>query len=292
MSRRGHLSERQIREAAVGAFVARASPSAGQVGSATASAERDEGPHAAHLDSCESCREAVLARVMMLSAVGAMVRDQFERPACDLAARGRSQPAGRASGLRGAAGGIATATGGAALMIVAGLLWGDSGRSLMISADASRVVAVAPPVAVADPGPSRIPLAVAGALDQAKPSEPEDTALKLGVLRSAAYAIRKSIGVGDGPDDVRLDTDQFYSAVMPRLDPVDHWRVVQTALAWHELYPVEMIDGRYGPLTAEALRAYFTPDESAASEPRVVNGRLDPASAGDLLRGFRVVVLE
>lgn len=100
-------------------------------------------------------------------------------------------------------------------------------------------------------------------------------------LESILFAIGWRRGASIEEEIFKLDADVFCSQILPRLDPVDQWRVHQAALASRGYYPVDEIDGMYGEKTAEGLERYF----SGRSVGRLIRRGLLSEQAAKVLLG-------
>lgn len=126
--------------------------------------------------------------------------------------------------------------------------------------------------------PASEPARAIASADRAPSAEP--IVLHIEGLDSVLYAIGwRRLPQVEG-DLFRLDADEFCARILPRLDPIDQWRVHQAALAVLGHYPPDEIDGLFGVRTAQGLEAFF-PDHSPRSVVR--DGLLTPGAARELL---------
>lgn len=138
------------------------------------------------------------------------------------------------------------------------------------------------PAILADPEPPTPP--VFETARSIAPSGPapstEPIVLHIEGLDSVLYAIgwRRLPQVEGGL--LQLNADEFCARILPRLDPIDQWRVHQAALAVLGHYPPDGIDGLFGERTARGLDAFFS-DHTLRSVVR--DGLLTPGAARELL---------
>jgi hypothetical protein len=146
---------------------------------------------------------------------------------------------------------------------------------------ASRTVRTEPAIP-AEPAPRAMPAnELSHATASADPARSADPiVLHIEGLDSVLYAIGRRRPPQVEGDLFRLDADEFCARILPRLDPIDQWRVHQAALAVLGHYPPDRIDGLFGVRTAQGLDAFFSDHTLRAI---VRDGLLTPGAARALL---------
>jgi len=266
-----HLTNKELHAAAISLYLDHRSGS-----------PQDIDPSAAdHLRSCGACNERLLGDVAMLSAFCAHAR--------------REEPAAEAAEIR--------------RTIKASTTTPFSPMSLSVAATIMLLVSVVflpRQITPQTPAQSRdlstaAPLASQSGSPEIRPASPRTEnaravltpTLRVSQISSARFALRRSDVDIESLASPEIALSVFVSAVLPHLDPVDQWKVHQTALAYYDLYPGDQIDGRYGPRTKQALQAFLRPLGPAEAEaPPIEDGVLDRGAAGTLLSDFKVVVLQ